>query len=327
MSRGLTAGPGARPPRHHPHRSWCHHHTDLPRQRRRGAARAGGREPGADHRREHHGHRGLCWSSSRTLPSFGRFIYVSSGAVYKNHGPDRPGEPLPEDGYVMPRRLYGISKLASELITERYGSLFGLSTASVRPSSVYGPMDRVYGQPQHAPRAASHCTPGTRRRRPRAGEYPRCGGGLRPRGRRGTCHRRAAAGPPAALQRLQRRERCDREHRRAGRMGGREGARLPRRGRRRPSTPTSCRTRRCARACGAPTMCRASARTPAGSRARRARRCMPTLTGWPANVRPDRTRSDDELGRGLSARPCRLRRRCLLRYAGPGRRASQSRSC
>jgi len=80
---------------------------------------------------------------ARTLPGLKRFIYVSSGAVYKHHGPDHPGEPLPEDGYVMPRRLYGISKLTSELITERYGDLFGLSTASVRPSSVYGPMDRV----------------------------------------------------------------------------------------------------------------------------------------------------------------------------------------
>jgi len=83
----------------------------------------------------------LDWA--RTLPRLRRIVYVSSGAVYKHHGPDRPGEPLPEDGYVMPRRLYGISKLASELITERYGVLFGLSTASVRPSSVYGTMDRV----------------------------------------------------------------------------------------------------------------------------------------------------------------------------------------
>jgi len=83
----------------------------------------------------------LDWA--RTLPNLARFIYVSSGAVYKHHGPDHPGEPLPEDGYVMPRRLYGISKLTSELIAERYGDLFGLSTASVRPSSVYGPMDRV----------------------------------------------------------------------------------------------------------------------------------------------------------------------------------------
>jgi UDP-glucose 4-epimerase len=80
---------------------------------------------------------------ARALPNLKRFIYVSSGAVYKHHGPDRPGEPLPEDGYVMPRRLYGISKLASELVSERYGDLFGLPVASVRLSSVYGTMDRV----------------------------------------------------------------------------------------------------------------------------------------------------------------------------------------
>jgi len=87
-----------------------------------------------------------------------RFIYVSSGAVYKHEGPDRPGEPLPEDGYVMPRRLYGISKLASELVTERYGELFGLSTASVRPSSVYGPMDRVTASRdfRHVPNRIAH---------------------------------------------------------------------------------------------------------------------------------------------------------------------------
>ena len=98
----------------------------------------------------------LDWA--RTLPGFGRFIYVSSGAVYKHHGPDRPGEPLPEDGYVMPRRLYGISKLASELITERYGDLFGLSTASVRPSSVYGTMDRVTASRnfRHVPNRLAH---------------------------------------------------------------------------------------------------------------------------------------------------------------------------
>jgi UDP-glucose 4-epimerase len=80
---------------------------------------------------------------ARTLPRLQRFIYVSSGSVYKQHGPDRPGEPLPEDGYVMPRALYGISKFASELISERYGELFGLSAASVRLSSVYGTMDRA----------------------------------------------------------------------------------------------------------------------------------------------------------------------------------------
>jgi UDP-glucose 4-epimerase len=98
----------------------------------------------------------LDWA--RNLNPKPRFIYVSSGAVYKHDGPDRPGEPLPEDGYVMPRRLYGISKLASELITERYGDLFGLSTASVRPSSVYGTMDRVTASRnfRHVPNRIAH---------------------------------------------------------------------------------------------------------------------------------------------------------------------------
>jgi UDP-glucose 4-epimerase len=95
---------------------------------------------------------------ARTQRAFERFIYVSSGAVYKHHGPDRPGEPLPEDGYVMPRRLYGISKLTCELIAERYGDLFGLSTASIRPSSVYGPMDRVTASRnfRHVPNRIAH---------------------------------------------------------------------------------------------------------------------------------------------------------------------------
>jgi len=98
----------------------------------------------------------LDWA--RTLPKLRRFIYVSSGAVYKHHGPDRPGEPLPEDGYVMPRRLYGISKLASELITERYGDLFGVSTLSVRPSSVFGSMDRITSSRnfRHVPNRIAH---------------------------------------------------------------------------------------------------------------------------------------------------------------------------
>lgn len=95
---------------------------------------------------------------ARTCPQLQRFVYVSSGAVYTEHGPDRPGEPLPEDGYAMPRRLYGISKLASELITERYGALFGLSTVSVRPASVYGTMDRVTASRnfRHVPNRIAH---------------------------------------------------------------------------------------------------------------------------------------------------------------------------
>jgi UDP-glucose 4-epimerase len=98
----------------------------------------------------------LDWA--RTLSGLQRFIYVSSGAVYKHHGPDRPGEPLPEDGYVMPRTLYGVSKLASELVTERYGELFGMSTTSVRLASVYGTMDRPTASRtfRHGPNRVAH---------------------------------------------------------------------------------------------------------------------------------------------------------------------------
>ena len=95
---------------------------------------------------------------ARTVPKLRRFICVSSGSVYKHHGPDRPGEPLPEDGYVMPRTLYGISKLASELVTERYGDLFGFSTTSVRLASVYGTMDRPTASRtfRHGPNRIAH---------------------------------------------------------------------------------------------------------------------------------------------------------------------------
>jgi UDP-glucose 4-epimerase len=98
----------------------------------------------------------LDWA--RGMSGLQRFIYVSSGAVYKHHGPDRPGEPLPEDGYVMPRTLYGVSKLASELITERYGELFGMSTTSVRLASVYGTMDRPTASRtfRHGPNRVGH---------------------------------------------------------------------------------------------------------------------------------------------------------------------------
>ncbi|MCB8883112.1 NAD(P)-dependent oxidoreductase [Acidisoma cellulosilytica] len=98
----------------------------------------------------------LDWA--RMQPGIRRVVYVSSGAVYRHHGPDRPGEALPEDGYVMPRRLYGISKWTSEMIAERYGELFGLSTISVRFSSVYGTMDRATASRnfRHVPNRIAH---------------------------------------------------------------------------------------------------------------------------------------------------------------------------
>ncbi len=72
-----------------------------------------------------------------------RFVYVSSGAVY---GAALPGDQtLNEETPPAPESLYGITKFASEMITRRYGELHGFSTASVRLSTPYGPMERVTG--------------------------------------------------------------------------------------------------------------------------------------------------------------------------------------
>ena len=72
-----------------------------------------------------------------------RFIYVSSGAAY---GAALPGDQtLNEETPPAPENLYGITKFASEMITRRYGELHGISTASVRLSTPYGPMERVTG--------------------------------------------------------------------------------------------------------------------------------------------------------------------------------------
>ena len=72
-----------------------------------------------------------------------RFVYVSSGAAYGvAAGNDQTfNEEMP----VAPNTLYGITKYASELLTRRYGELHGISTASVRLSTPYGPMERVTG--------------------------------------------------------------------------------------------------------------------------------------------------------------------------------------
>ncbi|GAA3067234.1 NAD(P)-dependent oxidoreductase [Rhizobium viscosum] len=95
---------------------------------------------------------------ARTHKGLKRFVYVSSGSVYRHHGPDWSGEPLPEDGYVAPLTLYGISKFAAEMVVNRYADLFGLSAVSVRLASVYGPMDRATGSRnfRHVPNRVAH---------------------------------------------------------------------------------------------------------------------------------------------------------------------------
>ena len=89
---------------------------------------------------------------ARHLPHLRRFINVSSGAVYNDHGPE-PFGPMPEDGWVDPPEFYGISKLSTEMIANRYAALFGMPIASCRLSGVYGPMDR------QRPSRAHYCAP------------------------------------------------------------------------------------------------------------------------------------------------------------------------
>jgi nucleoside-diphosphate-sugar epimerase len=82
----------------------------------------------------------LDWA--RHLPGLVRFLYVSSGAVYGFPTAESPREPQPETGPFNPVELYSITKYTSELICRRYGELYGMATVRVRPTSVFGPMER-----------------------------------------------------------------------------------------------------------------------------------------------------------------------------------------
>ena len=76
---------------------------------------------------------------ARELPDFRRFVQISSCAVFG----DVPGvRELDEDSPVNSTNLYGITKLAGERVALRYGDLFALDVVAVRPSKVYGPMER-----------------------------------------------------------------------------------------------------------------------------------------------------------------------------------------
>lgn len=76
---------------------------------------------------------------ARELPNFRRFVQISSCAVFG----DLPGvSEISEDSPANSTNLYGITKLAGERVALRYGNLFGLDVIAVRPSNVYGPMER-----------------------------------------------------------------------------------------------------------------------------------------------------------------------------------------
>jgi len=75
-----------------------------------------------------------------------RFVYASSSGVYgstpSREFPVDPDslQPFTETGGFS--GFYGITKITSEKLTERYGQLFPMTTTSVRIAAPYGPMDR-----------------------------------------------------------------------------------------------------------------------------------------------------------------------------------------
>lgn len=72
--------------------------------------------------------------SIRTSTTCRRLVYVSSAGVF-----DQTRDTvLHEDDADGGTSLYGAAKLAGELVAHRYGALYDIETASVRPTSLFG---------------------------------------------------------------------------------------------------------------------------------------------------------------------------------------------
>lgn len=67
-----------------------------------------------------------------------KVVYASSSSVYG----DTLDLPMRESGATHPHSPYGVTKLAAEHLCELYRRNFGLSTASLRYFTVYGPRQR-----------------------------------------------------------------------------------------------------------------------------------------------------------------------------------------
>jgi nucleoside-diphosphate-sugar epimerase len=75
-----------------------------------------------------------------------RVVFVSSSGVYG--APKDRSQTIHEDQQLQITNLYTICKQASEHLCRRYHELFGLSTASGRLGSAFGPMERRTGSRQ-----------------------------------------------------------------------------------------------------------------------------------------------------------------------------------
>ena len=70
----------------------------------------------------------------RTSAACRRLVFVSSAGVFDQSR----AQVLAEDDADGGTSLYGAAKLAAEIVVRRYGSLYGIETTSVRPTSLFG---------------------------------------------------------------------------------------------------------------------------------------------------------------------------------------------
>jgi UDP-glucose 4-epimerase len=74
-----------------------------------------------------------------------RVVFISSGAVYGDHGQ----QPLKESAPPNPRSPYAVSKLAAEYYVRTIGDLWSIETVILRVFNAYGPGQNL--PPSHAP--------------------------------------------------------------------------------------------------------------------------------------------------------------------------------
>lgn len=71
-----------------------------------------------------------------------RAVQISSCAVYGNGTPDQAGRTISEADSIIPSNYYGIGKLGGEMVARRCGELSDVPVAVIRPTRVFGPMER-----------------------------------------------------------------------------------------------------------------------------------------------------------------------------------------
>ncbi|CAL9330969.1 NAD-dependent epimerase/dehydratase family protein [Streptomyces sp. enrichment culture] len=76
--------------------------------------------------------------AARRTGSVRRVLLISSGAVYGSS----PERLLTEDTPTAPDEMYGVSKVAGELVARRFSELYGLHVPVARLTKMFGPMER-----------------------------------------------------------------------------------------------------------------------------------------------------------------------------------------